>query len=102
MSWIGFSTGNVPITAVHGSPCPIFRKDFSCEKKVVKAELSITSLGIFKAYLNGESFSDDFLAPGWTDYTKRIPYCEYDLTERIGKENRLEVILADGWYTGRI
>lgn len=102
MSWIGFSTGNVPITAVHGSPCPIFRKDFSCEKKVVKAELSITSLGVFKAYLNGKSFSDDFLAPGWTDYTKRIPYCKYDLTDRIEKENRLEVVIADGWYTGRI
>ena len=102
MSWIGFKTGFAPINALHGAPCPIFRKDFTCEKKVVSASLKITSLGVFKAYLNGKSFSDDFLAPGWTDYTKRIPYCEYDLTERIKENNKLEVIVADGWYTGRI
>ena len=102
MSWIGFSTGKVPVTALHGAPCPIFRKIFSCPKKVVSAQLKITSLGVFKAYINGESISNDHLAPGWTDYKKRIPYCEYDLTGRLKEENFFDVVLADGWYTGRI
>ena len=102
MSWIAFKTGKVPIGAEHGAPCPVFRKVFSLDKEVSKATLKITSLGVFKAYLNGESFSDDYLAPGWTDYCKRIPYCEYDLTNRIRKENTLDVTVADGWYVGRI
>lgn len=102
MSWIGYTTGNVPVNALHGAPCPVFRKIFSFDKKVTSACLKITSLGVFKATLNGEPFSDDFLAPGWTDYIKRIPYCEYDLTDKIKEENVLDVTVADGWYTGRI
>ncbi len=102
MSWIAYSTGNVPINALHGAPCPIFRKEFSLPKKVAKATLKITSLGIFDALLNGERFSEDFLAPGWTDYTKRIPYCEYDLTDKLKTDNVFDVTVADGWYTGRI
>ncbi len=102
MSWIGFRTGKALLTDLHGAPCPIFRKKFTLDKKVKKATLKITSLGVHKATLNGEPFSDDFLAPGWTDYTKRIPYYEYDLTDKLKEENVLDVIVADGWYTGRI
>ena len=42
-----------------------------------------------------------FLAPGWTDYSKRILYQTYDVTELLRQgENVLGALIADGWYSG--
>ena len=51
-----------------------FRKVFNIEKTVKKATLDYTALGIVKAYCNSQSFGEDMLTPGWTDYNVRIPY----------------------------
>ena len=41
--------------------------------------------------------------PDWTDYTKRVMVQTYDVTRLIvGKENSIGVVLADGWYAGRL
>ena len=41
------------------------------------------------------------MAPGYTDYRKRVQYQTYDVTDMLREgENELTVFLADGWYRG--
>ncbi len=82
---------------------PIFRRKFFLSGKVIKASLVITALGIFEGRLNGNAISADKLAPGWTDYNKRVQYCSYDVSELICCGlNVLEVVLGYGWYAGTV
>lgn len=84
-------------------PVDCFLHTFQANKTVKKARLYITACGIYEARLNGEKIGDFCLAPGITDYTKRIQYQTYDVTAQIKKgENALTVDLADGWYRGSV
>lgn len=84
-----------------GEVCPIFRKTFSAEEKT-EALLTITALGVYEAYLNGNPIGDFYLAPGWTSYSNRLQVQEYDLTPLLRQENELTVTLGKGWFAGRI
>ena len=81
-------------------PVDCFRKSFSVSS-VKKARLYITACGLYEARLNGAQVGNFILAPGHTDYRKRVQYQTYDVTGllREGK-NILTVQLADGWYRG--
>lgn len=70
---------------------PIFQKKFSLSEKVKKAELVITSLGVYEAMLNGKRVGNFVMAPGWTSYQYRLQYQTYDVTEDLQKENELTV-----------
>lgn len=83
-------------------PADCFRKRFSAGKEVKCARLYITAWGIYEARLNGQRVGDFVLAPGCTDYRKRLQYQVYDVTEFLSESNELEVWLADGWYRGSI
>lgn len=66
-----------------------------------RARLYITACGLYEARLNGSRVGDFVLAPGHTDYRKKMQYQTYDVTALLKEgENRLEVQLADGWYRG--
>jgi alpha-L-rhamnosidase len=111
-SWIGLGrireefrppTGPGPDDRVARSmnPAPYLRRAFTVEKPVVSARLYVTALGLYEARLNGQRVGDAFLAPGWTDYSKRIPYQAFDVTTLLRHgENVLGGLLADGWYAG--
>ena len=84
-------------------PGRYLRKNFIPQKSIAKARLYATALGVYEAFIDGKRVSDDLLAPGWTDYTKRVMVQTYDVTRLIvGKENSIGVVLADGWYAGRL
>lgn len=77
-----------------------FRKTFAAAG-VQKARLYITACGLYEARLNGVRVGDAVLAPGITDYRKRVQYQTYDVTALVREgENELTVQLADGWYRG--
>ena len=79
------------------------RKDFRLEDGVKEARLHITSKGIFIPFLNGEQVGEDFMTPGWTPYHKRIETLTYDVSDQlIQGDNAIGVVLAQGWYAGRI
>ena len=83
-------------------PVDCFRRKFSCGD-VVKARLYITACGLYVAKLNGERVGNFVLAPGYTDYRKRIQYQTYDVTDMLKNgENIFTVDLADGWYRGSV
>ena len=81
-------------------PVDCFRKAFTADN-VRSARLYISACGVYEARLNGKRAGNFILAPGSTDYRKRIQYQTYDVTELIRSgENALTVELADGWYRG--
>ncbi len=56
-------------------------------------------LGTYQLYLNGQRVGNDILAPGWTDYRKRIVYQVYDVTSQVkAGANAIGAILGGGWY----
>lgn len=80
-----------------------FYKKFRVEKPLKAATIHITSLGCFNLYVNGEKISTDELAPGWTDFNKRVLYYTYDLTKNLTHgDNALVVPVSLGWWAGRI
>jgi alpha-L-rhamnosidase len=84
-------------------PAPLLRRRFTLPTVGTRARLYITALGLYEAFMNGSRVGDQRLAPGWTDYHKRIQYQTYDVTPllRTGA-NVLAVKLGDGWYTGNV
>ncbi|MEU8874183.1 alpha-L-rhamnosidase [Streptomyces javensis] len=79
------------------------RRTFRLTKPVARARLYSTALGLYEAHLNGVRVGRDQLAPGWTDYRKRVAYQTYDVTDALRRgTNALGVTLAPGWYAGNI
>lgn len=60
-------------------PVDCFRKTFTVHG-VKKARLYITACGLYEARLNGVRAGEFVLAPGHTDYRKRVQYQTYDVT----------------------
>ncbi len=95
--WI---SGNYRVNPKKRYPVDCFKKEFSAHN-VAKARLYITACGLYEALVNGKRVDDFVLAPGHTDYTKRIQLQTYDVTELLENgENAITVELADGWYRG--
>ncbi|MGW8883756.1 alpha-L-rhamnosidase [Streptomyces sp. NPDC055749] len=86
------------------SPATQLRQEFRMgRKEVARARLYSTALGLYEVFLNGKRVSEDRLAPGWTDYGKRVQYQTYDVTGLLSTgANALGVTLATGWYAGSI
>ena len=95
--WI---TGDYQADKKRRYPADCFCKEFDAAD-IAKARLYITACGVYEARLGGQKCGDFVMAPGYTDYNKRIQYQTYDVTEMV-KEGRnvLTVELADGWYRG--
>lgn len=107
--WIGFDPAKVIEQAPQTEskqlilpPARYLRQDCSlAAKKIKKARLYATALGIYQIYVNGQRITQEYFSPGWTDYTKRIHYRTYDVTEILQDgDNAVGAILADGWYAG--
>ena len=92
--------GNYRVHKSKRYPVDCFRKGFHADAPL-KARLYITAFGLYEAKINGKRVGDFVLAPGHTDYTKRIQLQTYDVTDLIESgDNDIEVELADGWYRG--
>ncbi len=83
-------------------PADYFRKEFTLKGKISRARLYATACGVYELTLNGERVGDFVLAPGCTDYRKRIQYQTYDVTRLLKGKNTLDAVLADGWYRGSL
>ena len=96
--WI---TGNYKAKKKERYPVDNFRKQISVDAEVKSARLYITACGLYEAKLDGQKIGNFCLAPGHTDYRKRIQYQTYDVTEMLtAGRHALTVQLADGWYRG--
>ncbi|URN04956.1 glycoside hydrolase family 78 protein [Actinomadura madurae] len=79
------------------------RKDFTVGKKIERARLYSTALGVYTAEINGRRVGHDELTPGWTDYKTRVQYQTYDVTQLLRRGgNAIGATLAPGWYAGHV
>ena len=85
-----------------GEIAPVFFKEFQCDTPIKKALFRITALGVYEATLNDRRIGEFILAPGWTSYSNRLQYQEYDVTDLVQEQNTLHVTVGKGWYRGRI
>ncbi|MDR6194202.1 family 78 glycoside hydrolase catalytic domain [Siphonobacter sp. SORGH_AS_0500] len=77
------------------------RKDFSVKNNLVKARIYATGLGDYVLKINNQKVGDQLLAPGWTDYLKKVYYQTYDVTSLLKSgENQLDAFLGNGWWSG--
>ena len=97
--WI---SGNYRVDKRQRYPVDCFRKVFEAEN-ISKARLYASALGLYEIEINGKRAGDFVLAPGFTDYHKRVQYQTYDVTNLLNMgENIITARLADGWYRGSI
>lgn len=82
-------------------------------KPIESAQLYITSLGVYNAFVNGkkvqldqgkEKSIDETFNPGWTDYNSYVNYQSYDITSYLSNQSKvsLGVMVGKGWFAGRI
>ena len=83
-------------------PADCFKKEFAAKGEIRKARLYATARGVYDVTINGTRVEDFILAPGVTDYRKRIQYQTYDVTSLLRESNSLELRLGDGWYRGSV
>ncbi|BCU78384.1 rhamnosidase [Luteolibacter sp. LG18] len=111
----GFSGGTVSGGAYHISgsteavytgeeaSLPMLRGGFRARGEVKCARVYASAQGLYELSLNGRKVGDQFLAPGWTDYQRRIQSQTYDITALVKPgANVLGAVLADGWYRGKV
>ena len=94
--WI---TGDYAVNKKNRYPVDCFQKYFALSGKVKQARLYITACGLYAAKLNDTRVSMP-LAPGVTDYRKRVQYQTYDVTALLQESNTITFMLADGWFRG--
>lgn len=82
------------------APAVWMRKEFKAGKKTLtRATLTISGLGLYEAYLNGEKINDHLLTIAPHDFGKTVPYHVHDVREFIRKGgNAIGVILGNGYF----
>lgn len=96
LAGVRFITPAVPLQA------PEFYRTFSMPAAgVTSAVLTVTGLGLYRALLNGQRVGNAYLTPGYNDYDAYVRCQSYDVTSLLQAQNRLAVVLGNGWYQGR-
>jgi alpha-L-rhamnosidase len=82
-------------------PATMVRKEFNIQGQIRRAVVSVTGLGLYELYINGQRVGDHLMAPEWTHYCKRIQYQTYDVTNLIHNgPNAIGAQMIGGWWTG--
>lgn len=77
---------------------PWFRKDFSIAGKPIRATAYVASLGYQDLYVNGQNPDLRLLAPSISDFSKRVRYVTYDVTNLLHDgHNSVALWCAPGW-----
>ena len=80
-------------------PARYLRKEFTIEKKIARATVSFSGLGLSELYVNGKKTGDAVLSPAFAQYDKREFYVTYDVTKDLQRgANALGVILGNGRF----
>lgn len=88
---------------------PVFFRKWKPKKKVKKARIYATALGIYEVLLDYKKVGELFFAPGWTSYHHRLQYQTYNVTSALQSmagddenksEHTIAIRVANGWYKG--
>ena len=100
--WIGRDYEDDKVEGHTAIAARYLRKEFALKDNIEKARLYISGLGVYSAYINGaEVGMTELLKPTLSDYTRRIYFNAYDVTDivREGDANAVGVILEGGRFT---
>ena len=82
---------------------PLLRGVVELAKEVRSARIYASAHGLYQLSINGRKVGDQLLAPGWTDYARRIQAQTCDVTPLLRKGvNVIGAALGDGWYRGKV
>lgn len=93
--WIGRPTGEEKQGVAH------FRRTFSlpADKRIRRARIYASALGVFTMTLNDRPVTDAVLEPGESEYERTILYSTYDVTNLLREgDNLIGARLAGGIY----
>lgn len=79
---------------------PIFYRNIEAVKDLKHAQLKISAIGMYTAYINGQRVGNEIFTPYWTEYKKRVQYQTYDVTNMLKSKNELCILCAEGWAVG--
>jgi alpha-L-rhamnosidase len=89
--------------AHRGTSNPLLRGAVDLQKAVRSARVYASARGVYLLSINGRKVGDQYLAPGWTDYSKRIQAQTYDVTTLLQSgRNVIGAALGDGWFRGKV
>ncbi|PXA04645.1 alfa-L-rhamnosidase [Coraliomargarita sinensis] len=79
------------------------RREFEIDQPIQRARLYVTARGLYQVHLNGEKVGEDYMAPGFTPYRKKIETRTYDVTDHLQPgDNAIGALLGEGWYAGTL
>lgn len=86
------------------SPAPILFRRIALAGPVASVRMYATARGMYAIGVNGHAADDSLLEPGWQDYSHRVRYRTYDLTDHARGTHELTIAawLSDGWYRGEL
>jgi len=75
------------------------RKEFAVEKKIERATVYYSGLGLSELYLNGRKVGDHVLSPALSEYDRRVYHVTFDVTGQLRRgANAMGVVLGNGRY----
>lgn len=90
-------------TTQQGASSPLLRGVIDLKKQVRSARIYASARGVYLLSINGHRVGDQYLAPGWTDNSKRIQSQTYDVTALLRSgPNVIGAALGDGWFRGKV
>ena len=80
---------------------PIFQREVQLRAEVASARLYICGLGLYEAYYGDEKLGDEYLTPFSNNYKQWLQVETIDVTKQLNHDDKLSVLMGNGWYKGR-
>jgi alpha-L-rhamnosidase len=80
----------------------VFRSHFGLDATWANARIYITAHGVYEVFVNGVRVGDEELAPGFTEYRRRLQVQTLDASDAVrAGTNHVVVVVSDGWWRGK-
>ncbi|HWK59447.1 MAG TPA: family 78 glycoside hydrolase catalytic domain [Parapedobacter sp.] len=89
--WTGFPFGWV-------GKVLYFRHVFHCPQDVTSAKVYLAGIGYHELSINGKKVGKNVLDPATSDYSKRVYYTTFDVSDFLEQDNVMLISVAPGWY----
>jgi len=99
--WIGRDYPDDKIEGHTEVPARYLRHEFQLRQGIDHARLYISGLGQYQAFFNGQEVAEDeLMKPALSDYTRRVYFNAYDVTDLLWEgDNAVGIVLAPGRFT---
>jgi len=97
--WIGLPSGEIPPGEHRSLLARYLRREFIVSKPLKRATARVCGLGVFDFSINSRSPDDRLHAPGYTYFSRRALYVEWDVTSLLHRgPNALGVVIGNGRF----